>query len=87
MRRQGEPASAQYAALAEDSYGRVDRGYNYVQLGQYERAIQDYDKAIQLDPNEASAYYLRGVAYGQLGEHVEASADKAKACSLDSQYC
>ena len=32
------------------------------------RAIEDYDTAINLDPNYADAYYGRGVAYYDLGE-------------------
>ena len=59
----------------------------YYYLGQHQRAIQDYDKAIQLDPNDAKAYNNRGFAYHNLGQDAEADADKAKACSLDSQYC
>ena len=33
-----------------------------------ERAIEDYDKAIELDPNDAQAYYNRGNSYGNLGQ-------------------
>jgi tetratricopeptide (TPR) repeat protein len=29
-------------------------------------AIDDYDKAIQLNPKDAEAYYYRGLAYGVL---------------------
>ena len=53
----------------------------------YDRAIQDYDKAIQLHPSYAAAYGNRRYAYGQLGQNAEADADKAKACSLDKQNC
>ena len=53
----------------------------------YERPIDDYDKAIRLDPNYANGYNSRGIAYRKLGKYAEADADKAKACSLDSKYC
>ena len=63
------------------------RGRAYYKLGQNHRAINDYTKAIQLDPDYDLAYYNRGLAYVRLGEYQNANADKDKACSLDSQYC
>ena len=36
-------------------YGNTNRGLSYRQLGQYERAMQDYDEAIRLDPGSAEA--------------------------------
>ena len=74
-----------------------NRGIAYLQLRETtpfgpiydpdERAIQDFDKAIQLDPNDGDAYVNRGLAYDALGQYAKANADKAKACSLDSQWC
>ena len=45
-----------------------ERGATYSKLGEYGKAIQDYAKAIQLDPNNALGYYNRGYAYFQLME-------------------
>ena len=56
-------------------------------LGEYQRAIEDYDKAIQLDPDLAPAYNNRAWAYYYLGQYTKQAADEAKACSLDRQYC
>ena len=64
-----------------------DRALNYERVDDYENAIQDYDRAIQLDPNFATAYNNRSDAYYNLGKYAEADADKAKACSLDANYC
>ena len=50
-------------------------------------AIQDYDKAIQLDPSYTLAHDNRGIAYRNLGQDAKADADKTKACSLKSKYC
>ena len=61
----------------------VDSGYEYNSLGQYERAIQDFDEAIRLDPQDADAYYNRGVVYGRIGKSIEAERDFAKAKELD----
>jgi len=56
-------------------------------LGQYQRAIQDYDKAIQVDPDHVKAYTNRGNAYKNLGQKAKANADFGKACFLDKEYC
>jgi Tfp pilus assembly protein PilF len=63
------------------------RGYAYLKLGQYQNAVADYTKAIQIDPDYALAYVFRVGSYLNLGQTANADADKAKACSLDSQYC
>ena len=47
-----------------------------------QRATEDYDKAIQLDPDYAEAYYNRGRTYYILGQYTKADADEAKACSV-----
>ena len=51
------------------------------------RAIEDWDKAIELDPNYAWAYANRGSAHLNLRQFAEYRIDKAKACSLDKRFC
>ena len=79
---QVDPDSAE--AYAE-AYLRQASSYSY--RGEYQTAVADYDKAIQLAPNFAKAYHNRGAAYHNLGQDAKADADNAKACSLNSQYC
>jgi tetratricopeptide (TPR) repeat protein len=57
----------------------------YGELTKYERAIQDYDQAIELDPDYALAYNNRGFAYQALGKTVEAGADFKKYEELTGQ--
>ncbi len=45
-------------------------------------AVQDYDEAISLDPQNAIAYNNRGYPYQQLGMDKEARRDFAKAKEL-----
>jgi tetratricopeptide (TPR) repeat protein len=52
-------------------------------LGQHQRAIEDYDKAIHLDPEFIDAYINRGLAYVGLCHHQQAKEDYDKAISLD----
>ena len=46
------------------------------------RAIADYDRAIALKPDNASAYYTRGNAYYQKGDLERAIADFQKVVEL-----
>ena len=48
-----------------------------------EEAIRDYNKAIELDPNNVDAYGNRGDAYVKLGKYEEAIRDYNKAIELD----
>ena len=54
-----------------------------MKLKQHKEAIADYDKAIELNPKDARAYYNRGNAKHQLKQHKEAIADYDKAIELN----
>ena len=61
------------------------RGYARSKKGEYEKAIADFDKAIDLgrgDPNVAGAYMNRGLAYKALGMKTEAIANLVKCIEL-----
>ena len=58
------------------------RAEAYCELGQYERAIQDYSKVIEINPKAAHLYHNRGIAYQELGNEEKAQADFAKAKKL-----
>src|SRR5262249_15181529 len=56
------------------------RGYAYFRLGQYQRAIQDYDAALKRNARLATALYGRGLAKQRLGNpQDEADITAAKA--------
>ena len=55
-----------------------NRGIAYGDLGKYEQAIRDYNKAIELDPQYANTYYNRGILYQTLDKITEAEADFKK---------
>jgi tetratricopeptide (TPR) repeat protein len=46
------------------------------------KTTTDYDKAIELNPDNADAYYKRGDAYAEIGEYGQAIADYSKAIEL-----
>ncbi|MGI0479732.1 protein kinase domain-containing protein [Geminocystis sp. CENA526] len=70
----------------ENASGYFKTGYNYRELKQYEKAIIDYTKAIELDPNYIYAYNNRGVVYENLKEYEKAIMDYTKAIELDPNY-
>jgi len=51
------------------------RGYAHQEAGRYERAIEDYSRAIELDRGYLEAYYNRGSCRSELGQHEQAVQD------------
>src|SRR5262249_48884640 len=60
----------------------INRGIVYTSMGQPDKAIADFSKAIELDPKGAAAWTKRGIAYEDLGQHEKALADLSKVCEL-----
>jgi len=60
----------------------MGRGSAYMTKGDFDRAIQDYDQAIWLDPNNALAFNNRGFAYGSKGDFDRAIRDYDEAIRL-----
>jgi tetratricopeptide (TPR) repeat protein len=54
----------------------------YSELKDYQAAIANYNKAIEIDSNDADAYYLRGYAYYSLKDYQAAITDARKAAQL-----
>ena len=64
----------------------VNRGTAYTHKGKYDRAIQDYDKAIELNPNHAEAYSNRGIAFLRKSEYDSAIQDFEKTLEIDPAH-
>ena len=60
-----------------------NRGSAYDDEGEFDRAIQDYDKAIKLNPKDGWAYNNRGIAYRKKGEFDRALRDYDMAIKLN----
>ncbi|MEH1944653.1 MAG: tetratricopeptide repeat protein [Nostoc sp.] len=60
-------------------------GLNKYDAGNYEGAIEDFNQAIGLDPQNALAYNRRGDAYYRLGDYEQAQADSSQAILLNPQ--
>lgn len=64
------------------SYFITQAGINFVQ-GNYQGAIAEYTKAIEIKPEDAFAYLYRATAYAQLRDYVHAKPDFEKAIQID----
>ena len=62
-----------------------NRGVVYDELGDQRQAISDYDRAIEINPDYAKAYFNRGIAYGKLGYDSKAIEDLKTAAKFDSE--
>ena len=61
----------------------INRGVAYADKHEYDRAITDYTKAIEIDPRDALAYFNRGNAYRDKGEYDRANADYTRAIEIN----
>ncbi|MDZ7961221.1 MAG: tetratricopeptide repeat protein [Aulosira sp. DedQUE10] len=67
--------------LLADIYN--DRGLARLQLQDFEAAMADFSKAIQLDANDYRAYFNRGCACGRKGDNFGALRDFSKVIRLN----
>jgi tetratricopeptide (TPR) repeat protein len=51
------------------------RAIAFMTKGDYDRAIQDYDQVLSLDPKNGLAFNNRGLAYGRIGDFDRAISD------------
>jgi Flp pilus assembly protein TadD len=60
-----------------------DRGIAYGEKGQYDRAISDFNKAIEINPRYSKAYNNRGIVYRLKGQYDQAISDFNKAMEIN----
>ncbi len=66
--------------LAFAYYGRAGA---YQKKGDYDAAIADFTKVLELNPKAVQIYHLRGAAYQKKGDHDKAIADHTKTVELN----
>jgi tetratricopeptide (TPR) repeat protein len=74
QQKQDEPKDAKFY---------IDRGIAYEKKGQYDQAISDYTKALEIEPKAAGAYYYRGIAYVHKGQYGWAIDDFTKGLEIE----
>jgi tetratricopeptide (TPR) repeat protein len=60
----------------------IGEGVGLMKGHEYVRALEDFDKAVQANPNDAKAHFFRGNALSALGRKEEAIAAFDRAISL-----
>ena len=76
-------ATLAYAQTAEDYF---NSGSTKFELKDYKGTIEDYTKAIELNPNFSEAYFRRGFAKDTLQDYKGAIQDYTKAIELNPNY-
>jgi len=64
----------------------INLGSAYYQQGDFIQALSNYNKAIEINPGCADAYYGRGNVYSQLGDLPQALSNYNKAIEIDPGY-
>ena len=60
----------------------ITKGVGYLEKGEYDRAVSQFNRAVKIDPGYADAYYNRGLAFYRKGEYDRAISDYTKAIEL-----
>jgi tetratricopeptide (TPR) repeat protein len=55
-------------------------------MGNYKKAIADFNDAIRLEPANAEYYFKRGLALEQMGDHQKASDSYSAAIEFDKNH-
>ncbi len=71
------------AAHAQSAGDYLDRGNTKYHLRDYQAAIADYNKALEINPQYANAYTNRGSAKDELGDYKGAIVDHTKAIEIN----
>jgi tetratricopeptide (TPR) repeat protein len=69
--------------LLPNTASYYNRGNVYYDLGELDKAIGDYDRAIELDPKNSSALARKGFALSLQGKHQEAFTNYKRAIAID----
>jgi Tfp pilus assembly protein PilF len=80
-RAQGEPAQ-ESKDVAEIHRTAV----SYYNRGEYEKAVEAYKRAIEINPDSAEAYYHLGMAYSSLGKYKDAVEAYSRSIKIRPDY-
>jgi protein O-mannosyl-transferase len=70
----------------DNYYMYHNRGHALERLGKYTQAIENYTRAVNINPRYAEAFNNRGASYGYLGDHVKAIEDYDRAIQINPEH-
>lgn len=71
LRETVEALDARIAGDPESANAYQSRGVAYFELGEFEKAISDFDRVIELVPHQEPHHWQRGIAYYYAAEYVK----------------
>ena len=69
-----------------DAIVYFSRGVDNQIIGDDEKAIEDFNSALEIDPNYRDAYFSRGVSYKNIGNYTKAIEDFNSALEIDPNF-
>lgn len=75
-----------FPCFGQDYDTYMKRGIAYSNKGQYDKAISDFTKAIELNPSEETAYVHRAIAWAKKDQYAEAFIDRGFQHYFKGQY-
>ena len=55
-------------------------------MGLFDKSVEDFTKAISIEPTDKTAYYWRGIVYNVIRKYNKALEDFDSAISIDKDY-
>ena len=80
------PTPTPAATPAPSASEHIDQGIEYAEQGRLDEAIAEFQKAIELKPDDPDAHRNLGTVYGEQGKEEEAAAAYEKAIELDPDF-
>jgi len=77
---------ASFAFAADQSSDLGEKGVTAFKQGDYDKAIDDFSRAVRLNTNYVGAYYFRGLAYMAKSQYDNSISDFSRALALNTNY-
>lgn len=81
-----EPPPDAVWVLYQEADNLVNSGWEYLNMEEYDIAIENFNEAIRIDPNHAEAYQYRGAAYAKMEDWDTAIENYNEAIKFDPGY-
>ena len=73
-------------ANPNDASAYSTRGIAYGQAGKLDKAVEDFNRALQLNPQSYQTYANRGLVYRRMGQNDQAVSDYTRAINIKPDY-